>query len=322
MDDLTNQDDAPQTEDEEQVDDEEPNGDDESEGEDANNNFNQHRQSYTDSPAPSATTPGAGSTPGPGSCASTPGLSSLMESVSLPSAPPISNQHREDFRKVREAFQAAGGSSYKTPPDFEKLKPRPGQSLEVVNEDLDIGLLAETPDRPDEQSLERVPDHVLLLPESTSMVPLDFQMDYTLPEFVKEQRIELAVVCKPLDNSTDKWGFPPAKILQEVFDHIRDRDEVEIVDVCLWSRVEKSTGIASIMLSTINLALFIETRHKSEPTRPTQVSSWRPTRSPSSWTGMACPCTCPGTMQTSPPRGFSELYSIKISNYTPRRSNY
>ena len=87
-------------------------------------------------------------------------------------------------------------------------------------------------------------------------------MDYTLPEFVKEQRIELAVVCKPLDNSTDKWGFPPAQVLQEIFDHVRDRDEVEILDVCLWSRVEKATGIASIMLSTINLALFIETRHR------------------------------------------------------------
>ena len=87
-------------------------------------------------------------------------------------------------------------------------------------------------------------------------------MDYTLPEFVKEQRIELAVICKPIDRPGVKWSFPPPEILQAIFDHIRDVDEIQIMDVCLWSRIEKETGIASIMLSTLNLALFIQSRHK------------------------------------------------------------
>ena len=157
MEDLTNNtgNGAPPTNDDDDVEDGDDGEEDDFEDVDENQNFHHHCESCMDSPAPSAATPGAGSTPGPGSCTSTPGLSSLLDIVVLPAAAPsFSDQHREDFRKVREAFQAAGGSTYKTPPDLDKLKARRGQSLEVVNEDLDIGLLAETPDRPDKQSLE------------------------------------------------------------------------------------------------------------------------------------------------------------------------
>ena len=147
-------------------------------------------------------------------------------------------------------------------------------------------------------------------------------MDYTLPEFVKEQRIELAVVCKPLDNSTDKWGFPPAKILQEIFDHIRDRDEVEILDVCLWSRVEKSTGIASIMLSTINLTLFIETRHKIRTYTAYTGFKLETYQKSKFMDRYGLSMYVPRDNANLSPSRLLRAYSIKISNYTPRRSNY
>ena len=101
------------------------------------------------------------------------------------------------FRKSGKPSKLPADPRTRLPPDLDKFKARPRQNLEVINEDLDIGILEEAPERPDEQSLKRVPDHALLPQESTSMVPLDFQMDYTLPEFVREQRIEPAVACKP-----------------------------------------------------------------------------------------------------------------------------
>ena len=80
------------------------------------------------------------------------------------------------------------------------------------------------------------------------------------------------------------------------------RGEVEILDVCLWSRIKKSTGIASIMLLTINLALFIETRHRIR--MYTAYSGyWRRTKNQNSWTGTDYQCTFQGITQTFPRPG-------------------
>ena len=60
----------------------------------------------------------------------------------------------------------------------------------------------------------------------------------------------------------DDWGFPTAEILQEMYDKVRgDNDHhAQIFEVALWHRVDKN-GIASIMLSTINLPLMNVIRH-------------------------------------------------------------
>ena len=47
-----------------------------------------------------------------------------------------------------------------------------------------------------------------------------------------------------------------------MFDHIRNKiDDIQIMETVLWTRVEKTTGIASIMLSTENYPLFNAVRH-------------------------------------------------------------
>ena len=152
--------------------------------------FKSHRDESFDSPGTSGSfTPAREDTPYQGKPATTPGLSSLMGDMGTIAKPKpqLSEQHQSDLSKVREAFREAGGLTQRAP-DLEKLTAREGQSLEIFGDDLDIGELEDEPERPADSKLEKIPEHVLLPPESTSIVPLDFQMDYTLPEFVKEHQ--------------------------------------------------------------------------------------------------------------------------------------
>ena len=60
-----------------------------------------------------------------------------------------------------------------------------------------------------------------------------------------------------LDCPNDPWGFPDADTLQKLYDKCRtDIDHVQIMDVVLWSRWDKSNGVATIMMSTLNLQLM------------------------------------------------------------------
>ena len=61
--------------------------------------------------------------------------------------------------------------------------------------------------------------------------------------------------------SNDRWGFPDKGLLQQIFDFVRITcDHDMIMDVAQWTRVDAS-GIATIMLSTVNLALMTKIRH-------------------------------------------------------------
>ena len=94
-------------------------------------------------------------------------------------------------------------------------------------------------------------------------MPMPLEPNQDLPEFVQEQRIEFLVVIRPDGNANGDWGFPTAEVLQKMYDQIRDDLEhhLQIFDVCLWHRVDKN-GIASVMLSTVNLALMNQIRHE------------------------------------------------------------
>ena len=60
-----------------------------------------------------------------------------------------------------------------------------------------------------------------------------------------------------LDCPNDPWGFPNADTLQKLYDKCRTNiDHVQIMDVVLWSRWDKSNGVATILMSTINLQLM------------------------------------------------------------------
>lgn len=106
------------------------------------------------------------------------------------------------------------------------------------------------------------PDENLLPPPSNVPVPDDFNFDASLPEFVKEQRIEFLQVQRPLDSS-QAWSFPGEENMRRVWNFVRNKlDSDYILDVCLWCRVEKNTDITSLMLSTVNLPIMEQVRHE------------------------------------------------------------
>ena len=180
-----------------------------------------------------------------------------------------------------------GGFNSSTRPDESNTKAGKGQELlflknKFTEEDFDEEDII--PDRPEEQTLRRLTTAELLPPPSDMPISLDNSMDPDLPEFVTEQRIEFLVmerqrgkilgiiisvyinilgksdknqITHPLDRPEDPWGFPNADTLQALYDKVRlDIDHIQIMDVVLWSRWDKSNGVATIMMSTINLALM------------------------------------------------------------------
>ena len=127
---------------------------------------------------------------------------------------------------------------------------------------LPTGELGPLIERPDESSLPKVDFKDLLPPASTTAVPRDFQFDPSLPEYVKEQKIEFLLVQKPLESNV-AWSFPNEDNMHKIWNYVRNKlDSDYILDVCLWCRHEKSTGITSFMLSTVNLPVMAEVRHE------------------------------------------------------------
>ena len=89
---------------------------------------------------------------------------------------------------------------------------------------------------------------------------MDLEIDVDAPEFVSRQRIEFLVIMKK-EGSSERWGFPDKPLLQRIFDFIRlTCDHDMIMDVAQWTRVDDA-GIATIMLSTVNLPLMTQVRH-------------------------------------------------------------
>ena len=148
-------------------------------------------------------------------------------------------------------------------PDFDKMKPRIGQELEVLNEALDIGDEIFIPERPAEHTLPKLSSRDLLPPSSTAPIPLEYEHEEGDHEYVQERRIEFLVMKKSRINQTVPVGFLDESELQTLFDHVRNTIQgIQIMDVVLWTRVEKGTGISSIMLCTLNYRLFKEVRHE------------------------------------------------------------
>ena len=117
-------------------------------------------------------------------------------------------------------------------------------------------------ERPDESTLPRIDMKELLPPPSNAPVPIDFEMDTSLPEYVKEQKIEFLLVQRPVD-STEAWSFPTEENMNRIWNFVRNKlDSDYILDVCLWSRFERLTGITTLMLSTVNLNVMSEVRHE------------------------------------------------------------
>ena len=55
-----------------------------------------------------------------------------------------------------------------------------------------------------------------------------------------------------MKQNNDTWTFPPEAVLTEIFNYVRTEIEHDqIMEVALWTRVEKDTGVATIMLSTV-----------------------------------------------------------------------
>lgn len=124
------------------------------------------------------------------------------------------------------------------------------------------GELKPLPERPDDSTLQRVDFNDLLPPPSDAPVPADFAFDATLPEYVKEQRIEFLLVQQPTE-STTAWSFPTEEQMRAVWNFVRIKlDSDFILDVCLWCRQEKVSGITSLMLSTVNLQVMEQVRHE------------------------------------------------------------
>ena len=97
-----------------------------------------------------------------------------MDKLDVPSTP-IPAQVQLDLLAVRQAVESAGGLVSQKAPDFEKMKPRVGQELEVLNEALDIGDEIFIPDRPAEHTLPKLNSRDLLPPSSTAPIPLEYE---------------------------------------------------------------------------------------------------------------------------------------------------
>ena len=51
--------------------------------------------------------------------------------------------------------------------------------------------------------------------------------------------------------------------MRKIWNFVRNKlDSDYILDVCLWCRHDKATGITSIMLSTVNLPIMEQVRHE------------------------------------------------------------
>ena len=119
------------------------------------------------------------------------------------------------------------------------------------------------PERPDESTLRRISLKELLPPATSAPVPLDMELDGKELSFVANQRIEFLVIMRKEGDTKSSWGFPCEAQLLKLYNHVgNEADHDQIMDVCLWCRVDGATGIASIMLSTINLPLFKRIRHE------------------------------------------------------------
>ena len=207
-------------------------------------------------------------------------ITSLMTRLGGPSPIPI--DIKQDIDAVSAAVIKAGGLISNRP---KENRERRGQKLELENVELDIGKandehanerslhlfflfdlfpgeLGPLKERPAESSLQKVDFKDLLPPPSSRPVAIDFEFDPSLPEFVREQRIEFLLVQRP-KNSADAWSFPTEEQMRFVWDYVRNKlDSDDILDVCLWNRFDRATGITSVMLSTVNLQLMAEVRHE------------------------------------------------------------
>ena len=68
---------------------------------------------------------------------------------------------------------------------------------------------------------------------------------------------------KNRNNRTIPASFLLEDELQKLFDVVRNSiDDIQKMDVILWTRVDKATTISSIMLCTVNYRLFNEVRHQ------------------------------------------------------------
>ena len=194
---------------------------------------------------------------------STPG-GGVTQQLSLMSTPSntVPPRVRADLIEVRTAIEQAGGLISQKPPNLEDIKPRIGQTIEVCNETLDIGEQIQQIVRPAEHTLHKLTSDELLPPPSTEIVPLEYIEDPDDYEFVQERSIEFLVMSRRLDMPTAGLFFLEHKQLQELFDFVRTKnDHIEIMDTVRWIRVDKSTEISSMMLSTRNYQLFKRIRH-------------------------------------------------------------
>ena len=141
-----------------------------------------------------------------------------------------------------------------------------GQALQFFNEKFDVDDLEEEelpPVRPNADTLRRLTTTELMPPPSEKIQKLDFEYDPDLPDFVTEQNIEFLVMARNARNPDDPWTFPKLEVLQQLFDKVRTTlvEHPQIMDVALWIRVEKPKGVATMMLSTVNLPLMNLVRH-------------------------------------------------------------
>ena len=92
-------------------------------------------------------------------------------------------EQEEDARRVRSAL---GGGIGGQKPDVNKLTARQGQSLDVIDNLLDLDGFDPSiiPVRPNEASLPKLTQKDLLPPPSSKPRPLDFEEDPDAPLFV------------------------------------------------------------------------------------------------------------------------------------------
>ena len=202
---------------------------------------------------------GPQATPGSSTQGATPGTQGASDAFLDPRA----EQQIKDLCMVQVALEAQGGASTQKLPDLDTLQARKGQELNILDAEIDFitETFSDIPVRPQESTLKKLTQSELLPPPFSYPVPFDLAVDANAPEFVAKQRIEFLVLMKHSNDSSLPWGFPDREVLQALFSYIKTVcDHDQIMEAVQWIRVD-AANIATIMLSSINLALMNMIRH-------------------------------------------------------------
>ena len=137
-------------------------------------------------------------------------------------------------------------------PNFDKMQPRPGQNLNVINDVLKAVDYFDIPVRPAENTLQRISAQELLPPSVATPVPLEVQINPHEPDYVLDQRIEFLDKMRQANDPDaprgSRTGIPSRKSLT--------MSEMKLTTILSWMSACGSGWRATLPPSCWPLLIF------------------------------------------------------------------